>query len=339
MPGYAGHRPQSKTVVAKAAIGGVAFRTDVDALPGQGTNLHNRPTTTFQSFLKNGAGERVVHEKPSRTDEFKRAIGGVKLGYTGHVPQARSHFETPDHGGCDGPDKGGQVRTRTTTWGDRVLAPTDVQEGLRVPSMLHKQDSIEGDPLGYSPPPKQVFRRGISPTSREFGHGEYGGHRPRDHARALTGKIGTPLSTAPNAAGQAAWRNTGPSCHNDWLQHQATPPTDLPSSTRGYLDEVGGIMAHYAGFVPRSEQHCASTHRGMRLQQAKSLAQRGHEGKNSASCFRIPAQKGASQLAESSAIHYAGHRPSACHGVGVGYWKNEASLGGARVEADPLYSA
>ena len=70
-------------------------------------------------------------------------------------------------------------------------------------------------------------------------------------------------------------------------------------------------MAHYAGFVPRSEQHCASTHRGMRLQQAKSLAQRGHEGKNSASCFRIPAQKGASQLAESSAIHYAGHRPSA----------------------------
>jgi hypothetical protein len=94
MSGYGGHRPGVHEVVSQSSTGGIPFKMPAEGLTGQGANLKNRPTTSWMSFNKDSKNTRVQEEERSRAQTFKDAIGGVKLGYTGFVPGARSHFET-----------------------------------------------------------------------------------------------------------------------------------------------------------------------------------------------------------------------------------------------------
>ena len=240
MPGYAGHRPQARDIVAQPGCGSVPFKMEPRTLPGQGQFLNNRPTTAWASYRTDGMGEKVVLDKPSVTDQFKQSMGGVKLGYTGHVPQARSHFGTPHYGGCDGQSGGRHVLTRSTSWGVRTLDRADTMGVLEIPSMLGPGNA--GDPPGYTRPPQRQLRYDLSDL-----HSDYGGHRPRRFDRSIDGKVGTPTAAAPAAASksaQAAWRNATVTGHNDWPVHQAQPPPRLPSSANAYREEVGGITAH-----------------------------------------------------------------------------------------------
>ena len=52
MPGYAGHRPGAQDVHHKMAYGGVPTFINPRARtpPGQGAQLSNRPTTSFQEM-------------------------------------------------------------------------------------------------------------------------------------------------------------------------------------------------------------------------------------------------------------------------------------------------
>ena len=236
VPGYAGHRPQARDIVAQPACGNVPFKMEPRTMPGQGEHLRNRPTTSWTSFLTDGTGKKVMLDKPSVTDVFKHSMGGVKFGYTGHVPQARSHFGTPHHGGCDGRSGGQHAQTRSTSWRDLVLDCPDAIGVLPIPSMLGSGTS----PPGYTPPLKRQLKYDLSDLSSD-----YGGHRPRRFDRATTGKVGTPITAAaPSKSAQAAWRNASVTGHNDWSVHQAQPPPQLPNSAAAYREEVGGITAH-----------------------------------------------------------------------------------------------
>ena len=97
VPGSAGHRPGARDVHHKMAFGGVpTFNDSSDPpVPGQGRQLRNRPTTSFQEY---GKGWKVPHETLS-TDRFRDAVGGVVAGYTGFVPNARTHFGSSHVGG------------------------------------------------------------------------------------------------------------------------------------------------------------------------------------------------------------------------------------------------
>ena len=97
VPGYAGHRPGARDVHHKMAYGGVATFNDTRGTstpPGQGARMGNRPTTTWQ---ETGRGWKVPEERPN--ENFRDAVGGVLVGYTGFVPGARTHQGASHVGG------------------------------------------------------------------------------------------------------------------------------------------------------------------------------------------------------------------------------------------------
>uniref|UniRef100_A0A7S2HEH4 Ciliary microtubule inner protein 2A-C-like domain-containing protein n=1 Tax=Haptolina brevifila TaxID=156173 RepID=A0A7S2HEH4_9EUKA len=64
--------------------------------PGQGVQLDNRPATTWQEY-----GRAWKNEEPgdSRTDAYRDTVNGVLVGYTGFVPNRRTHVGTAHDGG------------------------------------------------------------------------------------------------------------------------------------------------------------------------------------------------------------------------------------------------
>jgi len=97
MPGYSGHRPGARDVDSKMAFGGVpTFNPPrMTRPPGQGEHLHQRPSTSFQEL---GKGWKVPAQELS-TDQFRDAVGGVLCGYTGFVPNSRTHHGSAHVGG------------------------------------------------------------------------------------------------------------------------------------------------------------------------------------------------------------------------------------------------
>lgn len=97
VPGYGGHRPGARDVHHRMAYGGVPVfnRPSSATPPGQGTHLDKRPTTAFQEY---GRGWKVPDETLS-TDRFRESVGGVLCGYTGHVPNNRTHYGSSHVGG------------------------------------------------------------------------------------------------------------------------------------------------------------------------------------------------------------------------------------------------
>jgi hypothetical protein len=91
LPGYAGHRPAAMNTHGESAWGGVPQRIDDHAVPGQGMAL---PRTT--AFEEVGQGFKP-HEQ-NRTEQFRSAVGGIKVGYGGHVPGEKSHFGSNHQG-------------------------------------------------------------------------------------------------------------------------------------------------------------------------------------------------------------------------------------------------
>ena len=91
MPGYAGHRPGAQDVHHKMACGGVPTFINPRARtpPGQGAQLSNRPTTSFQEM---GCGWKRPEDKSASSEPFREAVGGVLAGYTGFVPNAKTHY-------------------------------------------------------------------------------------------------------------------------------------------------------------------------------------------------------------------------------------------------------
>jgi len=96
MPGYAGHRPGARDVNHKMAFGGVpTFNPPSQRTPpGQGARLDNRPTTAFHEY---GVGWKMPEERGN--EDFRATVGGVKVGYTGFVPGARTHHGSSHVGG------------------------------------------------------------------------------------------------------------------------------------------------------------------------------------------------------------------------------------------------
>jgi hypothetical protein len=98
MPGYSGHRPGARDVAHRMAYGGVPTfnAAPVRRPPGQGQHLSNNPTTSWSEI---GHGWKEREPGDSRSDEFKGAVGGVLCGYTGFVPNARTHCGSSHVGG------------------------------------------------------------------------------------------------------------------------------------------------------------------------------------------------------------------------------------------------
>jgi len=116
MPGYSGHRPGARDVHHKMAFGGMPVFNDIrtgmppnrPVPPGQGAHLNNRPTTAFQEY---GRGWKVPDETLS-TDTFRESVGGVLCGYTGHVPNTRTHYGSSHVGGLARVGSRGHVAQR-----------------------------------------------------------------------------------------------------------------------------------------------------------------------------------------------------------------------------------
>lgn len=325
MPGYRGHRPGAREIVSTPAYGGLPFRMDPDRLPGQGEQLSNRPTTSWIAHLRGSSGERVNQDVPSVTDEFRDGIGGVKIGYTGFVPGAPSHFGTSHRGGSDG--IGPPAPSRGSSWGSR--AQTDPMGVLPIPSMT---DPLHGDPAGYRPPKPQapVARGDLSKVPLT-----YSGFKPRHFDKAPSFEpVGAVRHQSPTRTMSSRQPRTG--SHNDWAVHQQQPPPPMPVDSAQYRQQVGGLIAGYSGFVPGSEVHCASSHLG----NMQTLEQRGHESSKLTNLLRVPPVRDTSVKAGNSAVGYAGLRPQSSEGLGISYWGGDPAAEGSReAETSELYSA
>lgn len=110
LPGYSGHRPGARDVHHKMAFGGTPTFNHPESRrpPGQGMNLDNRPTTAFQEVAR---GWKVPDETLS-TDRFRETVGGVVAGYTGHVPNTRTHYGSSHVGGLSQVGARGHVAQR-----------------------------------------------------------------------------------------------------------------------------------------------------------------------------------------------------------------------------------
>ena len=311
MPGYGGHRPGSREVVSKPSVGGVPFKMSPDQVPGQGKQLCNKPTTSWMAFVRGGNGEHIQQDAPTVTDQFKLAIGGVKYGYSGHIPAARQQFGSSHQGGVDGIAP--PAPTRGSSWASKQ--PTDWMANIiPIPSHLIPSTS---DPPGYRPPPK---RQPKGRDLKDFGAGgialSYSGHVPMSYDP----------EPIPEAVGALRHQSTSPPpppnpsfSHNDWRVVQPEPPATMPKEATQYRQEVGGVLPGYSGFVPGKELHYASSHAGG----LHSAAQRGHEkSKLTHLLCESPDTRGKqmSQKAAKSAVGYAGQRPLATEAFGLSYW-------------------
>lgn len=117
LPGYAGHRPLAVQTHGETAWGGVPHHMD-EAVPGQGLSLPR--TTAFEEI-----GQPYKPHTNNRTETFREAVGGIKVGYGGHVPGEKNHFGSNhqgklarveyeprvfQHGSAPRPPSSGQVR-------------------------------------------------------------------------------------------------------------------------------------------------------------------------------------------------------------------------------------
>ena len=91
LPGYAGHRPAAMNTHGESAWGGVPQRIDDHAVPGQGMALPR--TTAFEEV-----GQGFKPHEHNRTEQFRSAVGGIKVGYGGHVPGEKNHFGSNHQG-------------------------------------------------------------------------------------------------------------------------------------------------------------------------------------------------------------------------------------------------
>ena len=111
VPGYAGHRPGARDVHHKMSFGGVpAFNPPrVSYPPGQGAHLDNNPSTHWQEI-----GRSWKPEEPgdSKSDAFRDTVGGVLCGYTGFVPNARTHYGSAHVGGLSQVGSRGRLAQR-----------------------------------------------------------------------------------------------------------------------------------------------------------------------------------------------------------------------------------
>ena len=84
-------RPQlAAQTHGETAWGGVPQRLD-EAVPGQGVSLPR--TTAFEEV-----GQPYKPHEHNRTEAFRAAVGGIKVGYGGHVPGERNHFGSNHQG-------------------------------------------------------------------------------------------------------------------------------------------------------------------------------------------------------------------------------------------------
>ena len=91
VPGYAGHRPAAVNTHGESAWGGVPQRILEESVPGQGVAL---PRTTACEEV----GQAYKPHDLNRTENFRAAVGGIKVGYGGHVPGEKNHFGSNHQG-------------------------------------------------------------------------------------------------------------------------------------------------------------------------------------------------------------------------------------------------
>jgi len=101
VPGYAGHRPAAFQTHGETAWGGVPQHL-ADEVPGQGFSL---PATTAFSEI----GQPYKPHVQDRTDQFRSSVGGIKVGYGGHVPGHQNHFGSNHQGNVPRHDASPQV--------------------------------------------------------------------------------------------------------------------------------------------------------------------------------------------------------------------------------------
>ena len=111
VPGYQGHRPGARDVHHTMSFGGVPTFNPrvVQRPPGQGAHLDNNPSTTWQEI---GRGWKPEDPGDSRSDGFRNTVGGVLVGYTGFVPNARTHYGSSHVGGLSRVGSRGRVALR-----------------------------------------------------------------------------------------------------------------------------------------------------------------------------------------------------------------------------------
>ena len=181
--GYSGHRPMAREVTHTMAFGGVPLFHRLDGprrIPGQGTQLGNRDTTTWQEIAP------TLKERTS-----VKEVGGVGVpGYMGHVPHG-----TPPKPEEQKPDPIGPWGPRPINWSGSVAKPRPVSSPATA-----KPEPAYNRP--HATDYKALDRSGMPDRMPVVG---YAGHLRR--TRESTTSFGTSHwrpTTPPTRAAQAA---------------------------------------------------------------------------------------------------------------------------------------
>ena len=241
----AGHKPGAREVLSQSSIGGIPFRNTPDCLPGQGEHLNNHPTTAWLAYTSHAENhKKLTPEPPTHNEIYRRAVGGVKLKYSGFIPGSRSHFGTSHMGGADGSGKGQQISSRGSDWGQtsQVFASMGV---LPIPSMA---DGTAGgaDPPNYRPPkPQKMKGIGDLPST-------YSGFRPTSFDKPITGNVGTnDLGHGSHSAQIAVQPSLKSAAAGSPARSHRIPTPGWPHR--------GHVKPGYSGYVPNSYSHVAAS--------------------------------------------------------------------------------
>ena len=135
LPGYAGHRPGALNTNGESAFVGVPQTMEESLPPGQGTlsTLADRGTTSWQEI-----GEQYKTSSADANDQFRGRVGGVKVGYGGHVPGAMNHYGAMHQGGVP-------VHDYTPATSQRATPRTPTTSELRKHTFINAPQLAQSD--------------------------------------------------------------------------------------------------------------------------------------------------------------------------------------------------
>ena len=319
LPGYAGHVPHAQLHIGAAHTGGVRRSAPRDA------NIHLRL-----------AEAHIIARHKFNDDCHSLPLPNASNGYYVNSPQRPDISKldalwAPNYSGSRGPQSDAIGRLHRTTYhrgpGRRAAEERAVHACV---GAFHDESTPYSEVH-----PGHAARRPASARDRRL---EDRGHNLQEEATRIA-TVSQQIKAGRNVQNIVA-------ATNDWLMHSATPPPPLPAGASAYRAQVGGIVPGYAGHVPQSREHSASSHvGGVHAVAVKGTvgAQRGHVGKSTSTAASFmresrgpataPASEGgtAGGRAARSAVGYAGHRPAnSTHTWGVSYWRGAAqAVGGA----------
>ena len=235
LPGYAGHVPHAQLHIGAAHTGGVRRSAPRDA------NIHLRL-----------AEAHTIARHKFNDDCHSLPLPNASNGYYVNSPQRPDISKldalwAPNYSGSRGPQSDAIGRLHRTTYhrgpGRRAAEERAVHACV---GAFHDESTPYSEVH-----PGHAARRPASARDRRL---EDRGHNLQEEATRIA-TVSQQIKAGRNVQNTVA-------ATNDWLMHSATPPPPLPAGASAYRAQVGGIVPGYAGHVPQSREHSASSHVG-----------------------------------------------------------------------------